>query len=105
MAETTRGRSDRAVHLLTAARFYLNSPPEAPKHWGQINPNLHDYHSDPMEISSTFWIPDITDWWRQQKEMHSKYADVSNVAKDIFSIIPHAVGVEDSFSLGQDVIG
>jgi hypothetical protein len=41
-----------------------------------------------MEISSTFWIPDITDWWRQQEEIHSKYADLSNVARDIFSIIP-----------------
>jgi len=26
------------------------------------------------------------------------------VARDIFSIIPHGVGVEASFSLGQDVI-
>jgi len=58
-----------------------------------------------MQISSTFWIPDITDWWRQQEETHSKYADLSNVARDIFSIIPHGVGVEASVSLGKDVIG
>ena len=58
-----------------------------------------------MEISSTFWIPDITEWWRQQEETHSKYADLSNVARDIFSIIPHGVSVEASFSLGRDVIG
>ncbi|KAF8251989.1 hypothetical protein K440DRAFT_636172 [Wilcoxina mikolae CBS 423.85] len=58
-----------------------------------------------MEISSTFWIPDITDWWRQQKETHSKYTDLSNVARDIFSIIPHGLGVGASFSLGRDVIG
>jgi len=105
VAETTPGRSASAARLLTAARLYLNSPPEAPYNWGQINPNLNDYHSDPMEISSTFWIPDITDWWRQQEETHSKYADISNVARDIFSIIPHGVGVEASFSLGRDVIG
>jgi hypothetical protein len=61
--ETTPGLSDCAAPLLTATRLYLNSPPEAPKNWGHINPNLNDYHSDPMEISSTFWIPDITDWW------------------------------------------
>jgi len=66
VAETTPGRSDRAARFMTAARLYLNSPPEAPKNWGQINANLNDYHSDPMEISSTFWSPDITDWWRQQ---------------------------------------
>jgi len=104
VAETTPGRSDRAVRLLTATRLYLNSSPEAPKNWGQINPNLDDYHSDPMEITSTFWIPDITDRWRQQEETHSKYADLSNVARDIFSIIPHGVGVEASSSLGRDVI-
>jgi len=105
VAEMTPGWSDRAARLLTAARLYLNSPPEAPKNWGQINPNLNDYHSDPMEIGSTFWLPDITDWWRQQEETHSKYADLSNVARDIFSIIPHGVGEEASFSLGWDVIG
>jgi hypothetical protein len=33
------------------------------------------------------------------------YADLSNVVRDIFSIIPHGVGVEASFSLGRDVIG
>jgi hypothetical protein len=90
---------------LTATSLYLNSPPEPPKNWGQINPNLNDYHSNPMEISSTLWIPNITDWWRQQEEMHSKYADLSNVARDIFSIIRHGVGVQASFSLRQDVIG
>jgi hypothetical protein len=100
VAETTPGRSDRAPRLLTAARLYLNSPPEAPKNWWQIKPNLNDYHSDPMEFSSTFWIPDITDWWRQQEETHLKYTDLSNVARDIFSIIPHGVRVEASFFLG-----
>jgi len=90
---------------LTAARIYFNSPPDTPKTCGQINPNLNDYHSDPMEIGSTFWIPDITDWWRQQVEIHSKYADLSNMAHDIFSIIPHGLGVEGSYSLGRDVIG
>jgi len=105
MAEMTPGRSDRADHLLTSARLYLNSPPEAQKNLGEINPNLNDYHSDPMEISSTCWIRDITDWWRQQEETHSKYADLSNAACDIFSIIPHGIRVEASFSLGRDVIG
>jgi len=104
VAETTPVWSDRAAPLLTAARLYLNSP-EAPKNWGQINPNLNDYHSDPMEISSTFWIPDITDWWRRQEETPSKFADLPNVARHIFSIIPHGVGVEANFSLGRDVIG
>jgi hypothetical protein len=90
---------------LNPARLYLNSPPEAPNNWGQIDPNLNDYHSDQMEISSTFSMPDITDWWRKQDETHSKYPDRSNVARDIFSIISHGVGVEASFSLSRDLIG
>jgi len=31
VVKTTPGQSDRAACLLTAARLYLNSPPEAPK--------------------------------------------------------------------------
>jgi hypothetical protein len=58
-----------------------------------------------MEISSTFWLPDIINWWRQQDETHSKYANQSNVARVIFSIASHGVGVDASFSLWQDVIG
>jgi len=105
VAERTSGQSHRAARLLTSARLYLNPPPEAPKNWGQINPNLHDYHSDPMEISSTLWSPDISHSWHQQEDTHSKYADLSNVERKICCIIPHDVGVEARFSLGQDVIG
>jgi hypothetical protein len=104
VAETTPGRSDRVAHSLTDATLYLNSVPEAPKNRGQINPNLNDYHSNQMEISSAFWILDITDWWRQQEETHTKYTNLSNTARDIFSIIPHGVGEEASFSLGRDFI-
>jgi hypothetical protein len=105
VAKMTPGRSDRAARVLTAARLYLNSPPKLPQNWGQINPYLIDYHTDPMGISSTFWLLGITDWWQQQEETHSKHTDLSNVARDIFSIIPHGVGVEASFPLGRDGIG
>jgi len=57
-----------------------------------------------MEISSIFRIAAITQCKRQQEETPRKYADLCNVARDIFSIIPHSVGVGDSFSLGQDVL-
>ena len=61
LAETSLRQSNHAACLLTAARLYLTSPSELPPHWGQNNKNLNDYHSDPLEISSTFWLPDITD--------------------------------------------
>jgi len=64
-AEMTPGRSNRTAHLLTTPTVYFNSPSDATKNWGQINPNLKDYHSDRMENSSTFWILDITIWWCQ----------------------------------------
>jgi len=105
VAKTTPGRGNRSARVLKAAKLYRNSPPELPPHWGLINLNLNDYHSDPMEISSIFWLPDITDWWGHQEETHSKYADRSNVARDIFSIIHYGVGVEASISLGRDVFG
>jgi len=104
VAETTSGQSDHAAHLLTVATLHFNSPPAAPKNWGQINLYLNDNHIDTMEIGSTFRIPDITSWWRQQEETHSQYADLSNVAADIVSIIPHNVEVQSSFSSVRDVI-
>jgi len=58
-----------------------------------------------MKISNILWLPDITDWWRQQEETYSMYTDLSNVAYGIFSSMPHAVGVEVIFSQGEDLIG
>jgi len=58
-----------------------------------------------MEISSIFWLPHITDWWRQDKEPPFKYADLSNVAPNVFSILPHGIGVECSFSIGRGIVG
>jgi hypothetical protein len=84
VAKTTPARSDRAARILTAARPSLCSPPESPQYWVQINLDLNDHHTDPIEINSTFWLPDIANWWRQQEEIHSLYADLSNVARAIF---------------------
>jgi len=104
VAEMTPGCSDHTARWFTAARLYLNSPPEGPMNWGQNDLNRNDYHSDPIEISITFWLPDITNWWYQQGETNSKYANLFNVAHDIFSILPHGLGVEARFSVGRDVI-
>jgi hypothetical protein len=98
--ETRPGQNDRLACLLSAVRLSLNSLSEIPQNWGQTNPNVTNYNSDPIEISSTFWLPHITDWWREQEETHSKYADLSNVECDIYCYIAHRVGVEASFSLG-----
>jgi hypothetical protein len=93
-----------AACLLTAVRIYLNSPPQSPKNWRQVNPNCNDYHSDPIEISSTFLLPDIADWWHRPEETHSMYANLSSVAHAIFSILPQGGGGEASVSYWRDVI-
>jgi len=56
VAEMSPRRSDHASRLWSSARRDLNSPPGAPKNGGQMNPKLNDYHSNPMEIHSTFYI-------------------------------------------------
>jgi hypothetical protein len=63
--EMSPGQSNHAARWSIATRHYLNSLPEAPKNRGQINPNLNNYHSEPMEFSSKFGILDITNWWHQ----------------------------------------
>ena len=105
VADMTPGGCDRAVRILTTARLYLNLLLEAQKNWGQIDPNLNDYDCDPMEICSTFRIQDISDCWGQQEGTHTENTDLPNGTCDIFSIIPHGVGLEASSSLGRDVIG
>jgi len=104
VTQSTPGWRDCAARLLTAARLHLISLPESLKNWGPVNQKLNDYHSDRIEISSTFWLPDITNWWRQQGKTLSQHADLSDVAQNILSIIPHGVGVEARSSLGWDDI-
>jgi len=70
VAKTTPEQSNHEVHLLTATRFDLISPPKLPQNWGQTNLYFKDYHSDPMVISGTFWLLDITNWGRQQYDTH-----------------------------------
>jgi len=105
VTETTLRWSNCTASLLTAAKLYLNSPLISPKNWGQVNPNVTYYHSNPMQTNTGFWLPDITDWWLQHQELLWKYANPSDVSRIIFSIIQHAVGMGAIFSLGCDVIG
>jgi hypothetical protein len=104
VAEMTLGQRNCAAHLLTAGKLNLNSPPNPPKIWAQLYLNVNVYRCNQMENSSTFWIPDITDWWGQQEAMHKTSADLSNLARDIFSNIQHGVVVEPSCSHGHDLI-
>jgi len=104
VAKMTPGWSNCTACLLTATTLYLNSSPESPKNWEQVNLNYNDYHYDPMEIRSTFWKMHIIDRWCQHEEMHSKYTDLSKVTRHIICITQPGVGVDASCSLGQVVI-
>jgi hypothetical protein len=105
LAEMTPKWTVCAAPLLTNARLYLYSPPQAPNNCGQNNPNLKGSHTNPVEMSTPFWIPEITDWWHHQEDRHWRYADLSNVACNIFSIIRPGDGMDTHFSLGCVVIG
>jgi hypothetical protein len=49
------------ANLVTATWLDLNSPPESPPNWEQINSNLNDHHCDPTKINKTFSIPYIAE--------------------------------------------
>jgi hypothetical protein len=70
--EPTPQTSGGAAWVLTVGRLYLNSLHNTTPNWKQNNSNLNYYHSDPMEIRSTFWIPDIMDWRRTWADTHSQ---------------------------------
>jgi len=57
-----------------------------------------------MVISSTFWLLDITDWWCQWEGTYTKYANLSNVAWDIFSIIAHGIWLVARFFFERNAI-
>jgi hypothetical protein len=66
--------------------------------------NPIDYQTDLMVSSCEHCIPDITDWWHQEEERGSKYADVSNVAHNLFSITPGGVEMGVTVSVGPYII-
>jgi hypothetical protein len=69
-AGMTPRQSNCKLSVLAATTLYLSQLVEAPMNCGQVNPYLNDSHTDPMEISYTLSLPNITDWWRQQDETH-----------------------------------
>jgi len=104
MADMTPRRNHSAAQVLPTARLFMNSPPALPKGLGQVNLGLIDYCSDPVVISNTWWILDITDRWYQPEKTHWKYVDLYNVACNTFIIIPNGVRVVASMSHGWDGI-
>jgi hypothetical protein len=61
VADSLLGHPDYALLLSPAVMLYFKYLPEPQKYLGQINPTLHDFHSDPMKINSVFRILGITD--------------------------------------------
>lgn len=104
--ETPRSSSRKSL-LMQQARQYLANP--------RINHELQQYRedypvgdemssNDPEEITASFWYPDVAGWWLKQETTMGEFRDLAKMARDIFSVMPHGVGVEASFSLGRDVI-
>jgi hypothetical protein len=102
--EMIPGRIDCTDHIFTVPWLYLHSLPESLYNWAQVNPNINNHYPDAMEISGTFWLPDITNWWGQE-EPNPMNADLSTEACIISFVISPGVGMDPSFSLQRDVLG
>jgi hypothetical protein len=97
--------ASRKARLMQQARQYLSNTRV------NIDSDQHDYpiqdellSNDPEEITASFWYPDVAGWWMKQERRMGDYQDLARMARDIFSVMPHGVGVEASFSLGRDVM-
>ena len=102
---STPRTASRKSLLMQQARQYLANARV------NIESEQHDYpigdelmSDDPEEVTASFWYPDVAGWWMKQERRMGDYRDLARMARDIFSVMPHGVGVEASFSLGRDVI-
>ena len=103
---STPRSASRKAYLMQQARQYLANGRVDPNTLPQNQPQGDDLLSeDPEEVTASFWYPDVGGWWYNQEKMLGEYRDLAKMARDIFSVMPHGVGVEASFSLGRDVIG
>ena len=102
----TSARDLRQVRMMEVASKYINSVNADPAALGPHPPKTDNLKFDnPQELTATFWRPHVTAYWRVQEDSSTEYAPLARMAGDVFSVIPHGVGVEASFSLGQDVAG
>ena len=105
--QCTPRTSSRKSHLMQQARQYLANVPVNIQSLQPEPLEVQDdlMSNDPEEITASFWYPDVGGWWLKQETSMGEYRDLAKMARDIFSVMPHGVGVESSFCLGRDVIG
>ena len=92
--------------LMEVARKYIKSVNADPAALGQHPPKTDNLKSEnPQELTAAFWKPDVAAYWQEHEDSCTEYAPLARMARDVFSVIPHGIGVEASFSLGCDVLG
>jgi len=101
VAKMTPGWSNCAARPLTAARLYLNSPPELTQNGGKLIRIL-------MITTLTKWTLVVHVGYRISptgcgSKKKCTESNLPNVARDEFSTIHHGVGVEARFSHRRDV--
>ena len=104
-SSSTPRTTSRKTLLMQQARQYLANAPviiESEQNDYPVGDELLSH--DPEELTASFWYPDVAGWWLKQETTMGEYRDLARMARDIFSVMPHGVGVEASFSLGRDVI-
>jgi len=102
---STPRTASRKSLLMQQARQYLANGRANIQSWQHDYPLGEEQMSnDPEEMTASFWYPDVAGWWLKQETTMGEYRDLAKMARDIFSVMPHGVGVEASFSLGRDII-
>lgn len=93
-------KAARKKKLMDAATAYLAGPVTDPLH-RRSNPEAIKV-VDALETRLA--CPDVADWWREQEKNETLFKPLAKMARDIFSVIPHGVGVEHSFSIARMVV-
>lgn len=101
---------DAAVDYINGDRLRKSAAHE--EFFGRKAGNLNDLeeeNQDPTRITVSWFNPTPDNFWRQVSspslsQHHQYLLPVEQMARDIYSCVPHGVGVESSFSIGRNVL-
>ena len=99
-----------AVEYIDSRRFSMDQARD--EHFGTVAGDLdaqEEENDDPGKVTISWFEPGPDGYWRKIASMPAqgdiKYLQrVEQMARDIFSCVPHGVGVESSFSIARNVI-
>lgn len=94
----------RQISLAAALRYLDEKPTEVPYTVVNALPAEEDI-TEPERMTKDFFRPDVLGWWREVERTEPSLKDLAAMARDVFSTVPHSVGVESSFSIARKAVG